>query len=165
MSTSWFMRYEKPDISQLSGCWVAWARGTTLGYPDRCCFPVAPNQRKDSCVVQHAGLIRETVKSHKSYWVQTQALSMRCQQQSTAVRKQKAPVVWGIRRYGLRATGFKKTRLGVMLNSTRYLTTGVKWGLYRPRERSSLHAGDPNAHHTCKSSLEKCVSEQWTAMI
>lgn len=37
---------------------------------------------------------------------------MRCQQQSTAVRKQKAPVVWGIRRYGLWATGLKNLMRG-----------------------------------------------------
>lgn len=35
-----------------------------------------------------------------------------------------------------------------MLNSTRYPTTRVKRGLCRHRERSSLHAGDSNAHHT-----------------
>lgn len=73
---------------------------------------MAPNQRKDNCVGQHAGLIRETVKSHRSYWVQTQNVSMCCQQQSMAVEKQKAPVVWVIKRYGLRATGLKKLHGG-----------------------------------------------------
>lgn len=98
---------------------------------------MAPNQREDSCVVQHAGLIRETVKSQKSYWVQTQDVSVRCQQQSRAARKQKARVVWGIGRSGLQVTG-----LGVMLNSTRNLTAKVKRGLRTHRESSSLHAGD-----------------------
>lgn len=58
---------------------------------------------------------------------------------------------WGNRRLQLSGeledTGYGrlawKTWWGVMLNSTRYLTTRVKRGLWRSGERSSLHAGDP----------------------
>ena len=69
----------------------------------------------------------------------------RRQQQSTAVRKQKAPVVWGTRRcrgYGRLAS--KDARLGATLNSTRDLSTGVRQGSRWHRGRSSLHAGDPH---------------------
>lgn len=58
---------------------------------------------------------------------------------------------WGNRRLQLSGeledTGYGrlawKTWWGVMLNSTTYLTTRVKRGLWRSGERSSLHAGDP----------------------
>lgn len=42
-----------------------------------------------------------------------------------------------------------------MLNSTRYLTTRVKKRLRKHRERSSLHAEDPDALHTCKKFPRK----------
>lgn len=78
-------------------------------------------------------------------------VSMDCQQQSMAVKIQKAPVVWGDGGYGVGVTRldcFRGTWLGATLNSTRYLTTRVKQRLCRRRERSSLHAGHPKAHHT-----------------
>lgn len=57
------------------------------------------------------------------------------------------------------ADWLQQTGLGVMLNSTRYLTTRVKKRLCRPRERSSLHAEDPNVPHTCKRFPQKNVSQ------
>lgn len=58
---------------------------------------MAQNQHKDSCVVQHAALISETVKSHKL--LRPDSKLVMCCQQVTPVLKQKSPVVWGIRKY------------------------------------------------------------------
>lgn len=67
-----------------------------LGSSSSCCSLMALDQREDSCVVQHTGLITETGKCRRNHWVEYRDLSMCCQQQRRAARKQKAPAVWGI---------------------------------------------------------------------
>lgn len=60
----------------------------------------------------------------------------------------------GLGNMKIRLTGVKKKKkkagIRLVLNSTRYLTTRVKKRLRKHWERSSLHAEDPDAPHTCK---------------
>lgn len=80
---------------------------------------------------------------------------------STSYKSEEIENSSGLGNMKIRLTGIKKKKrekkagIRVVLNSTRYLTTRVKKRLRKHRERSSLHAEDPDALHICKKFPRK----------